>query len=117
MVDPAQAGSLELSYSEAAHVPPHLWTPSSIRAAGSGETAKLPLDGNAYHWSLQWQRNEALRAKVSLLWLALQLSVSRDSSQAASGPLVPARLQSFPWTAMPATAACSGSATKPYEPR
>ena len=33
MVDPAHAGSAELSYSEAAHVSAHLRTPSSIRTA------------------------------------------------------------------------------------
>ena len=77
---------LYVSRSTLQHVCEQMQLASSIRAAGSGETAKLPLDGNAYHWSLQWQRNEALRAEVSLCLVCEQCAACwcRDAEISSS---------------------------------
>ena len=62
-MDPQQVEMLHLTASEAAQVPAHLWPSGVARITSAG--ARVPLDSGLYHWTLQWQRDEALRAKVS----------------------------------------------------
>ena len=61
-MDPSQLEVLRLSPQEASRIPPRL-RPGGL-SSSSGAVLDLPLDQGLYHWTLQWQRDEALREKV-----------------------------------------------------
>ena len=65
LVDPSQLQVLRLSAQEATRIPPH-FRPSGLTNS-SGAFLDLPLDQGLYHWTLQWQRDEALREKVGCI--------------------------------------------------
>ena len=82
-MDPSQAELLELTSTEASRIPSHLWPLSSV-ASSATAAPQLPLSSNLYHWTLQWQQDPALRAKVCCAGQAWWHPVPRSAGLAGA---------------------------------